>query len=296
MHFLILIYHAIALGIIQGLSEFLPISSSGHLIVIPAALGWDHFGQTFDVALHVGTLIALLLYFWRDLVAMLGLGETHLVQICGRGRFFVLLMISAIPGAIIGKLYDKKIDALFEVDPDNKAHIFLFIGAMLLCFGLLLGLSDYLGRKEKGDESFGWAAIGMGITQAMALIPGVSRSGITTTTALFMGIRREVAARFSFLISIPIVCGAAMLKTYETFNDPHEILTGIATAGAHTPHAYAMAAAVYVCGVLASAISGFVVIKYFIRYLSHGSFGVFVLYRVLVGAALIVWGWQLLHR
>jgi len=293
MH-LVLLFHAVILGLVQGLAEFLPISSSGHLIVVPAVLGWDHFGQTFDVALHVGTALALVAYFWRDLVAMVGAGESHLVQICGRGRFIVFLAISVIPGAIVGKMYDKKIDALFEIDPENRGQILMVIGSLLLFFGLLLGLADHLGKKIKGDEAFGWAAVWMGITQALALFPGVSRSGITTTTALFMGIRRDTAARFSFLMSLPIVCGAALLKLWETYKHPAEMLQGIATAT--NPHPYGLAAAVYLIGVMVSALSGFIVMKYFIRYLSTGSFKGFVVYRVLVGASLIAWGWQIMHH
>lgn len=286
-----LIFQAIILGLIQGLSEFLPISSSGHLIIVPAVMGWDHFGQTFDVALHVGTALALLVYFWRDLMAVFFAGQSYLVEICGRGRFVAFLVISAIPAAIVGKLFDKRIEEWFD-EPEHKAMIFLFIGSTMLGFGLLLGLADQFGAKEKGEEAFGWAALGMGLAQALALFPGVSRSGVTTTAALFMGVRRDSAARFSFLISLPVICGAALLKLVQSMKNPSELLKGIAPVGSH---AYGMAAMVYGSGVIFSALSGFLVMKYLIRYLGHGSFRVFVAYRLLVGAVLIAWGYHLLR-
>jgi undecaprenyl-diphosphatase len=285
---LILIWHAIVLGVVQGLAEFLPISSSAHLIIVPTILGWDHFGQVFDVSLHVGTAVAVLAYFGKDLLALFTSEDSDLVQLCGRGRFLFFLALSAIPGAIVGAKFDSKIEKL--TDPEfnhNIAHIFLFFGLGLALFGLLMGIADRMGRKDRGIEMFGWAALWMGLMQALALFPGVSRSGITMTTGLFMGLRREVVARFSFLISLPIMCGAALKKTYDVFHHHEDVLEGIATTASSS--AYITAAAVYATGIIVSAIVGYLVIRFVIRYLNQGDFTVFVVYRVVLGTLLVMW-------
>lgn len=282
-----LVFQAAVLGLIQGLTEFLPISSTAHLIVIPYCLGWEEFGQTFDVALHAGTLVALFIYFRRELMTLLtGVGD-DLVQRVGRGRFLGLLFISAIPGGIAGALWEHKID--MWSDPDKSgAVVFVVIGSGLLVAGVILYLADVMGRKERGEEAFGWACLYMGVAQALALIPGVSRSGITMTAGLFGGLRREVAARTTFLISIPIISGAVVFKLSKVILH-HEKLVEVARV--------TNSQAMQMLGValIVAAVSGYLVIAALVRYLNHGSFKVFVVYRVAVGAALIWYGMRHLH-
>lgn len=285
-----LILTAILLGIVQGLTEFLPISSTAHLVVLPYFLGLQDYGHTFDVALHAGTLLALMVYFRRELVALITGEGSDLVELAGRGRFLALLFISAVPAGLAGVFLEHPLEQ--ALSPGNKqvaqvALIFLVIGSGMVLMGILLSIADTVGRKERGEEAFGWACLVMGLAQALALIPGVSRSGVTMTAGLFMGLRREVAARATFLISLPIVGGAVTYKTIKMVRHPAEILQGLPVAT--MSHPYWMAGTIYLAGSLAAAVAGYYAIRFLVRFVEMRNYNLFVAYRVLVGGALVTW-------
>ena len=259
------VFQAIVLGIVQGLSEFLPISSSAHLTLVPYVLGWSDPGLAFDVALHVGTLVAVLAFFWREWVSLLLAAKNIVVkrriETDGERRVLYLL-IATIPGAIAGKLLNDLAETTFRSP--------LLIAGALIVVGVLLWWVDHAMAQERQIGEMGWKdALLIGLAQVCALVPGVSRSGATITTGRALRLTREGAAIFSFLISMPIIAGAALLKV------PHVLKT----AGVTTP---------LVAGVLASAISGWLAIGVLLRFVSHRSYGVFAIYRVVIGIAVIV--------
>ena len=267
------ILHAIVLGIVQGLSEFLPISSSGHLILVPELFHWNelvqhpHLNKTFDVALHVGTFVAALWYFRHEVVRYAAAGihsiRTRSVRTLDE-RIAWLLLLSAIPGAVIGALLEDTIDDELG-DP-------VLIGAMLVVFAGVLWFADRA-RGQRADEDFRVrdAAV-MGIAQALALQPGVSRSGVTISAGRWRGFDREAATRLSFLMSLPIIAGAAIYKGAKLVQD------GV-------PHGFA---APMIWGTIAAAISGFIAIAALLRLVRTTSFTPFVIYRVIAGIAVIV--------
>ena len=262
-------FHAAFLGAIQGFAEVLPISSSAHLILIPWLLKWPESGLTFDVARHLGTFLALSLYFWRDIVEMTVSFFDAIVarRLNTPARKLPFLIIAAtVPAAVVGKLFEDQIEAIFRSNP-------LLIASVLVGFALLLGLSDQLGRKRLTvEEITPVSAITIGLMQCLALIPGVSRSGITITAALMLGFTRESAARFSFLLSLPIVAGAALLKTV------HLLKHGIPT-GEGLP---------MLVGIIFSAVAGYISVAFLLRFVQKQTLSPFVWYRVIVGGGLIV--------
>lgn len=260
--------HAAVLGALQGFAEVLPISSSAHLILAPWLLKWPESGLTFDVALHLGTLIALLLYFWRDVIELVAsffeVIATRSLSTPARKLPF-LIIAATIPAAIVGKLFEHTIEEKFRSNP-------LLIAVFLIVFGLILGMADLLGRKRRtmGDiEAPG--AMMIGLFQCLALIPGVSRSGITITAALMLGFTRESAARFSFLLSLPVVAGAALLKSI------HLVKHGI-PVGEGLP---------MLVGIAVSAVTGFISVAFLLRLVQKQSLGIFVWYRLAAGLAVI---------
>lgn len=263
------ILHAAILGALQGFAEVLPISSSAHLILIPWLLKWPESGLTFDVALHLGTFLALSLYFWRDIIEMSVSFFDALTarRLNSPARKLPFLIIAAsIPAALAGKLLEHKIEALFRSNP-------LLIASFLLLFGLILGLADLLGRKRLIlDEIKTANALTIGLMQCLALIPGVSRSGITITAALMLGFTRESAARFSFLMSLPVVAGAALLKTVHLFKHGIPIGEGLPM----------------LTGIIFSAVTGYISVAFMLRFVQKQSLAPFVWYRVIVGGGLIV--------
>jgi len=268
------ILQAIILGIVQGLTEFLPISSSGHLILVPWLFNW-HFlldnpdlNKTFDVALHLGTFVAVLIYFWREVVRLI----TAWVRSIGRrslnepeAKLAWLLLVSTIPAAILGVAFESFIE-----DRLGKPWI---IAVMMIVFALVMYAVDHLARLDRKLEALTWTdSILIGIAQAFALCPGVSRSGITMMTGLALRLDRESAARYSFLLSIPVIGGAAAYKAVE-----------IAKNG--LPSGTAMPFAV---GIVSAAISGMVAIWFVLAYLKRHNFNIFVIYRIIVGVAILI--------
>ncbi len=269
-----LIIQAAIIGLVQGLTEFIPISSSAHLIFLPRILGWnDPFinSNQFDVMLHMGTLVALLIYFWNDLVGLLvaWLASIRHRSIAGdpKRRLAWLLLISMIPGAILGALGEKFFDTFF------RQNSLLFLAALLAVGAGLLWIGERRGTRtrEMEDLRVGDAAA-IGVAQAFALFPGISRSGITIAGGLFLGMTREAAARFSFLMATPIIAGAGVLKGKEMLS------SGIAGTDV----------APLVVGFLAALMSGLGAIVFLLSYLRSRSTGLFIGYRFAVAALLVV--------
>jgi len=260
--------HAAVLGTLQGLTEVLPISSSAHLILVPWLFNWPESGLTFDVALHLGTLIALCLYFWRDIIELAlnffnAFSGKGLSTTANRLPFYILA--GTIPAAIVGKTLEGPVEEIFRKSP-------ALIAGFLIIFGLILAFADTTGAKRwRMDRITLKFALIIGLAQCLALIPGVSRSGITITAALLIGFNREAAARFSFLLSLPIVAGAALLKLGHLAKD------GIP----------ANELAPMLVGVATSAFFGYLSILFLLRFIQRSSLYPFVWYRLLVGSGLL---------
>jgi len=260
--------HALVLGMLQGFTEVLPISSSAHLILLPWFLGWPESGLTFDVALHLGTFIALAAYFRHDIVQLVAsffeaLSSRSLDTPAKRMPF--LIIAATLPAAVAGKLFEHKVEEIFRSSP-------LLIACFLILFGIILGLVDRIGKKQRtlGDIKPG-SAMTVGLLQCLALIPGVSRSGITITAGLMLGFTRESAARFSFLLSLPIVAGAALLK-----------LVHLAIHGIPPGEGLAM-----LVGIIASAATGYISVAFLLKFVQKRSIAPFVWYRLIAGGAVI---------
>jgi len=258
--------HAAILGTLQGLTEILPISSSAHLILIPWAFKWPESGLTFDVALHLGTLISLCTYFRRDIMELVKdfcQGIRSGKHAARRELLPFYIIAGTIPAAIVGKFFEEPIEAVFRSSP-------AIIAVFLILFGLILALSDHLGAKKWMMNRIDLkAAMVIGLAQCLALVPGVSRSGITITAALFLGFTRETAARFSFLLSLPIVAGAAVLKL------AHLAVHGIPPG--ETP--------ALLVGVATSAFFGYLGVAFLLKFVQNHTVYPFVWYRLLTGVA-----------
>jgi len=231
------------------------------LVLIPWLLRWTDPGLTFDVALHVGTLVAVVLYFWKDWWQLIIKGFTDVRSV--KGRLFWYLVVATVPGAIAGFLLEKKAETLFRSP--------ILIAAMLILMGIFLYWSDHRSSKnmEMNNITFRTSLL-IGISQALAIIPGVSRSGITMTTGLLMGLTREGAARFSFLLSTPIIFGAAMVKLPGLISDPSAITID------------------FTIGMAVSCITGIASIGFLLRYVQTRDFLPFVWYRFVLGALVIM--------
>lgn len=252
------IFEAVVLGIVQGLGEFLPISSSAHLVLVPWLLGWHYSGLTFDVALHMGTLLAVICYFWRDWVILIKHGLSRSAS--REKSLFWYIIVATIPGAIFGYLFEKQAETVFR-EP-------LLIGVMLIIMGLFLFLADSRSSKRKGFEQLNFTdSLLIGVSQALAIIPGISRAGITMTAGRLLGLEREAVARFSFLLSTPIIFGAGLMQ-----------LGKIAPTDINAP---------FIIGMLVAALVGFVSIEFLLNYLTRHNFVIFVWYRLLLGAIVI---------
>jgi len=251
------VIHALILGIVQGLGEFLPISSSAHLVLVPWLFGWEDPGLTFDVALHMGTLFAVVLYFWKDWVKLIKAALRP--DASEDKRIFWYLVVATIPGALFGFALEKKAETVFRSP--------LLIGIMMIVMGILLYLADKKREIRKVNTMTLKEAIWIGLSQALAIIPGVSRSGSTMTTARFFTLTREDAARFSFLMSTPIILGAGVLK-----------LRHLTMASINLP---------FSVGVITSFVVGILSISFLLKYLKNNSFRIFVGYRLVIGLIVI---------
>jgi undecaprenyl-diphosphatase len=266
---------AIVLGIVQGLTEFLPVSSSGHLIVVPALLGWDDpfiESLAFSVMLHMATLLALLIFFRSDWLRLVPAGLATLRDRSFRGdpdrRLAWLLVASTVPAVIVGVLLDDLIETAFR-EPR-------LVAMTLVAGAAVLWIADRIGSKEREISGLTFsAAIGIGAAQALALVPGVSRSGISISAGLFAGLDRESAARFAFLMATPITAGAGLWEL-------RKILSG--EVGVELPIVPLLA------GMAASLVAGLLAIAVLMRYLRTNGVGIFVVYRIAL-AALVVVAW-----
>jgi undecaprenyl-diphosphatase len=269
---------AIVIGIVQGLTEFLPISSSAHLILLPRVLGWDDTfinSPAFVVMLHMGTLAALLIYFWRDLIryalAFVRVLRDRRVGSDPERRVSTLLAASVIPAAVIGVGLEDFIDTFFR-------ERLLVVCGLLIVGAAILFAAERVARHTRDIEQLRMRdALGIGLAQALALFPGISRSGVTIAAGLFLGLKREAAARFAFLMGTPIIAGAGLWKVRELFDG---------SAGSFDP-------VVLFAGMSAAAISGLFAIGFLLAYLRRYSTDAFSLYRVaaaVVFAALLLLG------
>jgi undecaprenyl-diphosphatase len=262
---------ALVLGIVQGLTEFLPISSSGHLILVPYLAGWDDpfiDSLAFSVVLHGGTLLALLVYFRADWLRLVPAGLAAIRDRSFRGdperRLAWLLAASTVPAAIVGLLFNDIIEQ--NVRQPGMVAI------MLVAAGVVLWLADRWGRRTHTIDRLTFpAAIGIGVAQALALVPGVSRSGISISAALFAGLDRPGAVRFSFLMATPVTAGAF---AYEGLKLVRGEVVGVEVAP-------------LVVGVVAAFVSGMIAIEVLLRYVRSRSFNVFVAYRVLLAVIVV---------
>ncbi len=260
---------AVLLGIVQGATEFLPVSSTAHLIIARALFGFDadRFGLAFDVACHLGTLVSVLIYFRNDLVRMIAAIPNLARPARDReARLIWLLVIGTIPAVIVG--------ALFKTVIEERLRTVLVSAVALAAGGVLLLVADRAGSKNRDEWSLSFLdAFWIGCAQAVALIPGVSRSGATITVALLAGLKREEAARFVFLLSIPAILGAAV-------SEAPKLLKG----GVHGDDR-----TLFLIGLVTSAIVGYAAVRSFIRYLARHSLDVFAWYRLALAGVAAIW-------
>jgi len=257
--------HAIILALVQGLTEFLPISSSAHLILFPRLLGWPDQGLAFDVAVHVGTLMAVVVYFRRELVPMAKDWSQSLLtrKNTANSRLAWAVLWGTVPVGLAGLLLKGYIETNLRSE--------LVIAAATIEFGVLLWIADVKGRGQRDEYTLRISDIAIiGIAQAFALIPGTSRSGATMTAGLVLGLSRDASARFSFLLSIPVITLAGMLLTLDLIKDP-----GVVDWGA------------MIIGVVTSSIAAYLCIHYFLKLLERIGMLPFVIYRLVLGAVLI---------
>jgi undecaprenyl-diphosphatase len=267
------IIQAIIVGVVQGLTEFLPVSSSAHLILLPRVLGWNDeliTSSTFVVMLHMGTLGALLVFFWRDVLRLVAafvdlLRERSFGSDPDR-RLSLVLLLTIIPAALFGLFFEDWIDDVFY-------DAVIVIPFILTGGAVLLWLAERIGTRSRdiSQADFGDAAV-IGVAQALALFPGISRSGITIAAGLVRGLRRDAAARFAFLMGIPIIAGAGLWKA-------RHIVTG---------EAGDVDLVVLAAGVIAAFVSGLLAIGFMLSYLRDHSLGIFIAYRLIAAAVLLV--------
>ncbi len=284
------IWEAIVLGLVQGATEFLPISSSAHLIVVPWLLGWEEPGLAFDAALHFGTLTAVVVYFWRDLVgmaralprALTGAGALLRDPAPGRrreadprdadARLALLIAVGTVPGLVAGLAGQNVIEAFYHPGGGTPTRAIVAVALALMALGGLLLVAERVAAHQRRVAHLTWQdAVTIGLAQATALIPGVSRSGATITAGLFQGLHRADAARFSFLLGAPII-GAAAAKG----------LLDVVQAGMSRGEA-----GIFAAGIVTSGVTGFAAIWGLLRFLQRHGTRVFVVYRFGLGLLLL---------
>jgi undecaprenyl-diphosphatase len=257
--------HVVWLALLQGLTEFLPISSSAHLILLPRLMDWSDQGLAFDVAVHLGTLSAVLLYFRHDLIVMTRdwFGSLVTRQLTADARLAWAVIWGTVPAGVAGLLLSDIAEAHFRSP--------LLIAATTILFGILLWWADHRRKEARDEHSLGWRDVLLvGVAQALALIPGTSRSGITITAGLLVGLSRQAAARYSFLLSIPIIMAAGLLETNKLINQ-----------------ALPVDWSALIVGTIVAGISAYIVIHYFLMLINRITMLPFAVYRLLLGFALI---------
>lgn len=253
------IIQALIYGITQGITEFLPVSSTAHMVLLPWLFGWQDPGVVFDVALHFGTAAAVIAFFIKDWIRLIRAGFTK--PKTEDGRLFWFLALASVPGGIAGVLLDKYMETFREP---------VLIGIMLIIMGIFLFLADKFGKSEIDIRGIGVKrSIIVGISQVLAIIPGVSRSGITMATGRTLGMKREGIAKFTFLLSAPIILADAIFHTKDLGSVQIDTLP-------------------FVTAILTAAIVGALSIKFLLDYLKKRGFGIFALYRLVLGAFVIV--------
>lgn len=275
-----LVFQAIVLGILQGLTEFLPISSSAHLIVVPWLFGWDNAtisSLAFDVALHMGTLLAVLAFFANEWVQLIRAGAASIAErkigSDPNRRLAWFIVIGSIPGGLVGALAESKVEEIFH-SPDTPLAVWavIAIALVLAALGLFLFIAERVAKHIRGLDQLKLSdALIIGVAQALAIFPGVSRSGATITAGLFLNLKRDDAARFSFLLGTPIIAGAGLKSMYDLMKEP-------------PPSGDLL---LYLVGFAAAAITGFLTIRFLLRYLQRNSTDIFVYYRWVMAALLI---------
>src|SRR3990167_2585357 len=249
---------AILAGAIQGLTEFLPISSTGHLIIFEKIFGisQDSFGLAFDASLHLGTLLAIVLFFYKDYLKILNIGNKLLIK----------LAIGTVPAVFLGLLLEAQIETTFRQT--------WIVGLSLILFSFVFILAEKLGKKIKTKEKTTFVdSLVIGLFQSLALIPGISRSGSTISAGLFLGLKREEAAKLAFMLAGPVIAGAGLKKFFEVITTQ--------TLGSSDLN-------FFLVGMISSAIFGYLTIKYFLKYLSTKTLYPFVIYRVVLGVILLI--------
>ncbi len=265
------VWRAILLGILQGFTEFLPVSSSGHLVIVPHLLGWEDPGLVLNVMLHLGSLVAIVLYFWTDLwqlvaAALQSLQRRTLVDPAARVAW--MLAVATIPGAVIGFLLEDFFEQLFGMP--------LAAAGFLLGTSLLIVLSERLGSRQRLMTTLSWLeAVVIGFAQALAIVPGLSRSGTTISAGMLLGLRREDATRFSFLLAVPIVLGSGLYQVAKL------ALGGPGPQTASLPVMFA--------GMLAAGLAGYLAIAGLLAYVRRHSLIPFAIYTALL-AILVLTG------
>ncbi|MBC7362432.1 MAG: undecaprenyl-diphosphatase UppP [Candidatus Aminicenantes bacterium] len=250
---------AVVLGFLQGLGEFLPISSSAHLAIAPYFFNWNYQGLQYDVMLHLGTLLAIVAFFWKDWVKIIADGIRKPQE--QEGRLLWYIVIATIPGALAGYLLEEKAETVFR-EP-------WAIAFSLIIFSLFIFLADKLAKNQKDLDSLNLVEVLLiGLAQSLAILPGASRSGMTIMAALFLGYRRQTAARFSFLLATPLIIGAALLEVPK-----------ISLAQVNGP---------FVVGFLSSAIFGFLSIKFLLSFLKTKNLVPFVVYRLVLAVLILL--------
>lgn len=268
------IFQALILGVVQGATEFLPISSSAHLVLVPWWLNWSNPGLAFDTILHLGTIVAVIVYFycdlWRIIVAWL---RMVLRRETGdpAARLGWWLIVGTVPAAVLGAVLEDFFESLFAFPPG--------VAVLLIVTGVILAASEHLGKRIRSLEDLRWSdALVIGAAQACAIAPGISRSGVTIAAGLGKGLKRADAARFSFLLSVPVIVGAGLKQSFHLATEPTQ------------PDQLLL----LVVGLVAAAVTGYLAIHFLLRYLQHRNLYPFAVYCWLMGgisllAALLGW-------
>ncbi len=270
------VYQAIILALVQALTEFLPVSSTAHLTLFPWMFHWQDPGLAFDVALHAGTLLAVLLYFFKDwlTLTLCGLGMKYPAgapaeEVAQHRRFFWYMVVGTIPGGVLGFLYEHKIEEHLRTPP--------IIGWSMVLIAVVMWWADSHAKVSREiEQSNVGDAVAIGTAQALALCPGVSRSGITITTGLFRGFTRAAATRFSFLLSTPLIAGAVVSHLPKLIK-------------MHKAGGLELPLSTLLLSIAVSGIAGYFVIAFFLRYLQTRTLKVFVVYRLVFGMLILVW-------